>query len=74
VPRRAPLSAEFGFAGDRRVPRSVLIRSHTPLVISLETHAIVALIQESGAKGPSATQTPAREVRVSVELYGTKID
>jgi hypothetical protein len=74
VPRRAPLSVEFGFAGDPRVPRSVLIRSHTPLVISLETHAIVALGHESSAKGPSAAKSPAREVRVSVELYGTKLD
>lgn len=74
VSRRAPLEAEFGFAGDRQVPRSVLIRSRSPFVISLETHAIVALANESGAKGSSAAEGKAREVRVSVELYGTKVD
>ncbi|HEY0466326.1 MAG TPA: hypothetical protein VGC79_19080, partial [Polyangiaceae bacterium] len=42
VARRAPLSAEFSFTGDRSVPDSVLIRSRAPFVISLETHAIVA--------------------------------
>lgn len=74
VARRAPLEVEFGFVGDRQVPRSVLIRSRSPFVISLETHAIVAVANESGAKGPAATPTQAREVRVSVELYGTKVD
>jgi hypothetical protein len=74
VPRRAPLSAEFSFASDRQVPSSVLIRSRAPLVISLETHAIVALAHESTVKGSSSTPAQAREVRVSVELYGTKVD
>jgi hypothetical protein len=74
VARRAPLEAEFGFTEDRSVPSSVLIRSRSPFVISLETHAIVALANESRAAGPGAAQAQAREVRVSVELYGTKID
>ena len=74
VARRAPLEAEFGFTEDRSVPSSVLIRSRSPFVISLETHAIVALANESRASGPGAAQAQAREVRVSVELYGTKID
>ena len=74
VARRAPLSAEFGFAEDRSVPASVLIRSRSPFVISLETHAIVALANETRASAPRAAPAQAREVRVSVELYGTKID
>jgi hypothetical protein len=74
VPRRAPLAAEFSFERDRQVPSSVLIRSRAPLVISLETHAIVALAHESSAKGSSGAPVQAREVRVSVELYGTKVD
>lgn len=74
VARRAPLEAEFSFADDRQVPRSVLIRSRAPFVISLETHAIVALGDESSAKGPSAAPLQAREARVSVELYATKTD
>ncbi|MEI9951870.1 MAG: hypothetical protein WDO74_23530 [Pseudomonadota bacterium] len=74
VARRAPLEAEFGFAGDRQVPRSVLIRSRSPFVISLETHAIVALASDSPAKGPAGAPIQAREVRVSVELYAIKVD
>lgn len=74
VTRRVPLSAEFGFAGDRQVPRSVLIRSRSPFVISLETHAIVALAHESLAKASAAAPVQARDVRVSIELYGTKVD
>lgn len=74
VARRAALSAEFGFEQDRSVPSSVLIRSRSPFVISLETHAIVALADESRASGPGAAKAQAREVLVSVELYGTKID
>ncbi|HKO47401.1 MAG TPA: hypothetical protein VJV79_06745 [Polyangiaceae bacterium] len=74
VARRAPLSAEFGFADDRQVPRSLLIRSRSPFVVSLETHAIVALASESGSKGRPVAARQAREARVSVELYGTKID
>ena len=78
VTRRAPLEVEFSFDGDRPVPQRVAIRSRTPFVISLETHAIVALGNENVAKGTSkgAATAPAqaREVRVSVELYGTKVD
>ena len=74
VARRVPLSAEFGFVGDRQVPRSVLIRSRSPFVISLETHAIVALAHESVAKAPATAPVRARDVRVTIELYGTKID
>jgi len=75
VLRRAPLSAEFGFAGDRQVPHSVLIRSRAPFVVSLETHAIVVtVVGESRTKVPASAPTAAREVRVSVELYGTKVD
>ena len=74
VVRRAALSAEFGFVGDRQVPRTVLIRSRSPFVVSLETHAIVALAPDSLGKGPAKAPMQAREVRVSVELYGTKVD
>jgi len=74
VTRRAPLEAEFAYADGQEVPNSVLIRSRSPFVISLETHGIVALASESGGKGPAATPAQAREVRVSVELYGTKMD
>jgi hypothetical protein len=74
VARRVPLSAEFGFTDDRQVPRNILIRSRAPFVISLETHAIVALANESTAKGRPAAPVQAREVRVSVELYAIKVD
>lgn len=74
VVRRAPLSAEFGFTGDRQVPHSVLIRSRAPFVVSLETHAIVAVAGEARTKVPASVPAQAREVRVSVELYGTKVD
>jgi hypothetical protein len=74
VVRRAPLSAEFGFAGDRQVPRSVLIRSRAPFVVSLETHGIVTVAAEGRTKVPGSAPAQAREVRVSVELYGTKVD
>ncbi|MEI9936404.1 MAG: hypothetical protein WDO69_04185 [Pseudomonadota bacterium] len=74
VTHRAPLSAEFSFAGDRQVPSSVLIRSRAPFVISLETHAIVAPAAESTAKGRGEVPVQAREAHVSVELYGTKVD
>lgn len=74
VSRRAPLEAEFSFSGDPQVPHGVLIRSRAPFVVSLETHAIVALANESRGKGPAAAPARAREARVSVELYGTKVD
>jgi hypothetical protein len=74
VVRRAPLEAEFGFSADRRVPATILIRSRAPFVISLETHEIRVRdldVSKKPAKGASAH---AREVRVSVELYGRKIE
>lgn len=74
VVRRAPLSAEFHFTGDRRVPHSVLIRSRAPFVISLETHAILPLAPEGRTKVPGSASTGSRDAHVSVELYGTKID
>lgn len=74
VARRAPLEAEFGFAGNRQVPSSVVIRSRAPFVVSLETHAIVAVLGESDSKAPSGAPARARDVHVSVELYGTKVD
>jgi hypothetical protein len=74
VARRAPLEAEFSFAGNRQLPSRVLIRSRTPFVVSLETHAIVALVGESGSKAPSAAPARARDAHVTVELYGTKGD
>jgi hypothetical protein len=72
VVRRAPLAAEFAFAADRQVPQSVLIRSRSPLVVSLETHAIAALAPGNAEKGPSAQPARVREARVTVELYGIK--
>ena len=74
VVRRAPLEAEFGYSGDRQAPNTVLIRSRAPFVVSLETHAIRALSAESSAKAPAGPSAQAREVRVSIELYGRKID
>jgi len=81
VARRAPLEAEFGFAGNPAVPSSVVLRSRAPFVVSLETHAIVALLGEAGSKerpsgvaAGAAAPTRARDVHVSVELYGTKVD
>jgi len=74
VVRRAPLSAEFGFTGDGRAPSSILIRSRAPFVVSLETHAIVALAPESRTKLPASAPAAAREAHVTIELYGTKAD
>ncbi len=71
VVRKAPLEAEFSFDGPRRAPSRVVIRARAPFVISLETHAIEAASPRGSARAPSAL---AREARVSVELYGTKID
>lgn len=73
--RRAPLEAEFGFDRDRLVPKTVVIRSRAPFVVSLETHGIRAPAAEGDAKGPTAVApSAARDIRVSVELYGTKVD
>ncbi len=74
VVRRAPIEAELGFSGDRQAPSTVLIRSRAPFVVSLETHAIRAVGPESGGKSPARAVERTHEVRVSVELYGTKID
>jgi len=76
VLRRAPLSAEFAFAGDRQTPDSLSIRSRSPFVVSLETHAIVALAPapEPRQKAGSTPPARARDARISVELYGTKAD
>ena len=74
VGRRAPLEAEFGFAGSREVPETVLIRSRAPFVVSLETHAVLAVAPESRAAGPTAPPARLREAHVSVELYATKTD
>ncbi len=75
VVRRAPLAAEFSFGGDRQVPASVVIRSRAPFVISLETHEIRVPEAEANAKKTAkGAASHAREARVSIELYGTKID
>ncbi len=76
VQRRAPLLAEFSFTTDRQVPASVVIRSRAPFVISLETHDIRVTGQrpESGTKPANGSHAHAREARVSVELYGTKVN
>lgn len=76
VQKRAPLEAEFAFGADRAVPDSVLIRSRSPFVISLETHEI-RLRESPDARGTTDKHRPKvapspHEVRVSVELYGTK--
>ena len=74
VSRRAPLEADFDYAAGEERPSSVRIRSRAPLLISLETHAIVAMASESDGKSPTAPPARAREVRVNVELYGTKVN
>jgi hypothetical protein len=74
VTRRAPFEAEFGFTTDRRVPSTLVIRSRTPFVISLETHAIRALDPESLRKARPGAAPRARDIRVSVELYARKVD
>jgi hypothetical protein len=74
VARRAPLTAEFEFPEDRQVPHRVLIRSRAPFVVSLDTHSIVAVAGEARTKVPASAPARAREVRVSIELYGTKVD
>ena len=75
VVRRAPLAAEFSFTADRQVPASVVIRSRAPFVISLETHEIRVPDAESGSKKAlKAGPSHAREARVSIELYGTKVN
>jgi hypothetical protein len=74
VVRRAPLEAEFGFASDRRLPATISIRSRAPFVISLETHEIRARDLDTGKKPSKGATAHAREARVSIELYGRKIE
>ena len=74
VLKREPLEAEFGFTSDRAVPATVVIRSRAPLVISLDTHEI-HLREPPAAAAERRRSRPAaapHDVRVSVELYGTK--
>jgi hypothetical protein len=72
VLRRAPLEAEFGFAGDRSTPSTLLIRSRAPFVVSLDTHAIRAIRPEGARKPKLKAAVLVDEVSVSVELYATK--
>jgi YceI-like domain len=74
VVKREPLEAEFGFANDVAIPATVVIRSRAPFVISLETHEIqIREAAPNSAKRRSGRPpTTARDVRVSVELYGRK--
>jgi YceI-like domain len=75
VVRRTSLEAEFGFVGDRSVPSTLMIRSRAPFVVSLETHAIRALRPESERKPPhERAASLVDEVRVSVQLYGRKVE
>jgi hypothetical protein len=74
VLRRAPLEAEFSFDRDRNVPSTLVIRSRAPFVVSLETHEIRARDPEPRKKSGSGAALHDREARVSVELYGIKID
>jgi hypothetical protein len=74
VVRRAPLEAEFSFNGDPRSPATVLIRSRSPFVISLETHQISVREAKPAEKSPKRALPALREARVSVELYGAKIE
>jgi hypothetical protein len=74
VVRRTSLEAEFGFAEDRKVPSTLVIRSRVPFVVSLQTHAIQAVRPESQRKPKPAPASPVDEVRVSVELYARKVE
>ena len=74
VTKRAALEAEFGFSGNLALPTSVVIRTRSPLVLSLETHEIH--LHEPAANGANRRRNPTpaapHNVRISVELYGTK--
>jgi len=76
VQKRAPLEAEFSFGSDLEVPAAVVIRSRGPLVVSLETHEIhlhgAENARKSGEKRRNRAAESGHDVRVSVELYGTK--
>jgi len=74
VVRRAPLEAELSFTSDRALPATISIRSRAPFVVSLETHEIRVHDLDTGKKPPKGAAAHAREARVSVELYGRKID
>jgi polyisoprenoid-binding protein YceI len=74
VLKREPLEAEFGFASDPAVPATLSIRSRAPLVISLETHEIHSRepTPNNAQRRRSGPPAAARDVRVSIELYGRK--
>jgi hypothetical protein len=74
VSKRAPLEAEFSFTDDLAVPASVVIRSRAPLVVSLETHEIHLHDPAPNAATRRRNRLPAgpHDIRVSIELYGTK--
>ena len=78
VAKRAPLEAEFGFAGGGASPASVAIRSRAPLVVSLETHEIHlrdAPAHGSGAGGEkrrARAQSGTHDLHLTFELYATK--
>jgi hypothetical protein len=74
VLKRAPLEAEFGFGRDGAAPSAVVIRSRAPLVVSLETHEIHLREPARAAVDRHRKQSPSapHDVRVSLELYGTK--
>ncbi len=74
VVQRAPLEAELGFTSDRTLPATISIRSRAPFVISLETHEIRVQDQNIGKKASKVPAGRARDARVSVELYGRKIE
>jgi hypothetical protein len=74
VVRRAPLEAEFSFNGDRQIPGAIAIRSRSPFVISLETHEIHVPGGAGRKRALKGASKLAREVRVSIELYGTKVN
>jgi hypothetical protein len=74
VTRRVPLVADFSFTLDRRVPASIVIRSRAPFPVSLETHDIQGSAPESGKHGARSGAAHAREARVTIELYATKLD
>ena len=70
--RRAALDAQFRFDSDRDLPDTVLIRTRTPLVVSLETHAIRTLPVRSDSKLHAGTGQRARDPIVTIEFYWTK--
>jgi hypothetical protein len=73
VLRRVAVEAEFGFTDPGHAPSTVVIRTRTPFVVSLETHAIQTPEAAHQRRHPGAPARPP-EALVSIELYGTKID